>query len=632
MHPLDPLYPSELEAAVAILRAADDLTSEKRLITLELREPSKADLRRSETGASLPRRAFAIVLDPDAGRTIEVVIALDAGEIETRREVEGVHPAIHPDEAVEAEAVIKADPAFMDALSQRGITDLDAVMVDIWSAGNFGTADTEGRVAKGLSWYRHGPTDNGYARPIEGLVALVDLNAMSVVRVDDHGVVPLAPQDGNYGANDVGPLRDDLRPIEIVQPEGPSFELDGFGLRWQKWRVRIGFTPREGLVLHMIGYEEDGRVRPIVHRVSCSEMVIPYGDPSPTVFFKNAFDVGEHGLGPLTDSLELGCDCLGEIRYLDVSLADSHGRVTTLRNAICLHEEDEGLLWKHLDWRTGLGETRRSRRMVISSIATVGNYEYGFYWYLYQDGTIQSEVKLTGVVHTRGLAPGEDPVHGTVVAPLVSAPVHQHFFNMRLDMTVDGDSNSVYEVQTTADDPGPANPYDNAFHAEERLLRTELEARRSIDPLRARSWRIANPEVRNGLGQPVAYDLVPGDNVQVFAAPGSSFRRRAGFVEHHLWVTPFDPCERYAAGAYPNGTPAATGSRHGRRRIVRSRRPTSCSGTHSARTTCRARRLASHACGQDRLRAAAAWLLRSKPRARCPSCARRSLRHVRGSR
>jgi primary-amine oxidase len=552
-HPLDPLDPAELEAAVAALRVAGDHTDEHRLISLELVEPSKKDLRRFEDGAALPRRAFAVVLEPASSTTTEVVVDVRTGEIEARQIVDGVHPAIHPDEAVEAEAVIKADPAFLGALAARGIDDVEAVMVDIWSAGNFGTADTEGRVAKGLSWYRNGPADNGYARPIEGLVALVDLNAMTVLRVDDHGRVPLATGDGNYGPDDVGPLRDDLRPIEIVQPEGPSFELDGFGLRWQKWSLRIGFTPREGLVLYTIGYEDGGRVRPIVHRASFSEMVIPYGDPSPTVFFKNAFDIGEHGLGPLTDSLELGCDCLGEIRYLDVSLADSRGEITTIRNAICLHEEDDGLLWKHLDWRTGVGQARRSRRMVISSIATVGNYEYGFYWYLYQDGTIQSEVKLTGILHTRGLAPGEEPAHGTVVAPLVSAPVHQHFFNVRLDMTVDGDRNSVYEVESVADQPGPANPHGNAFHAQERLLRTELEARSSTDPLRARSWRVVNPEVRNGLGQPVAYDLVPGDNVQPFAAPGSSFRRRAGFVDHHLWVTPFDPAQRYAAGPYPNG-------------------------------------------------------------------------------
>jgi primary-amine oxidase len=559
-HPLDPLSAAELQEAVRILLASGDLATTSRLICLEAVEPSKEDLRRLEGGDGGPqRRAFAVVLEPAAARTSEITVSLTSGEVEARRVVPDVRPAIHPDEAVEAEALIKRDPAFLAALGTRGITDVDLVMIDIWSAGNFGTADTEGRVAKGLSWYRRTPTDNGYARPIEGLVALVDLNAMRVVRVDDHGVVPLAPEDGNYGPNDAGPMRQDLRTIEITQPDGPSFEVDGFALRWQKWHLRIGFTPREGLVLHTVGYEDGGRIRPIVHRASFSEMVIPYGDPSPTVFFKNAFDIGEHGLGPLTDALELGCDCLGEIRYLDVSLADSHGEVRTLHNAICLHEEDDGILWKHVDWRTGSADVRRSRRMVISSIATVGNYEYGFFWYLYQDGTIHAEVKLTGIMHTRGVAPGDTPVHGTLVAPQVSAPVHQHFFNVRLDMTVDGDVNSIAEVQTIADAAGPDNPYENAFHAEERILATESEAQRDIDPLDARTWRVFNPDVMNGLGQPVAYDLVPGENVRVFAAPDSSFRARARFVEHHLWVTPFDPSERYAAGEYPNGHPGGDG-------------------------------------------------------------------------
>src|SRR5215213_7503546 len=529
-HPLDPLRDVELEEAVTVLRTSGDLGEATRLICLEAVEPSKAELRRFGAGESLERRAFAVLLEPAGSRTTEITLSLDSGEVQSRHVVPDVHPAIHPDEAVEAEALIKTDPEFLAALAARGIADVNLVMIDIWSAGNFGGPETSGRVAKGLSWFRRTPTDNGYARPIEGLVALVDLNAMRVLRVDDHGIVPLASEDGNYGAGDVS-LREDLRPIEITQPEGPSFEVDGFALRWQKWHLRIGFTPREGLVLHTVGYEEGGRIRPIVHRASFSEMVIPYGDPSPTVFFKNAFDIGEHGIGPLTDALELGCDCLGEIRYLDVSLANSRGEVVTLHNAICLHEEDDGILWKHVDWRTGLADVRRSRRMVISSIATVGIYEYGFFWYLYQDGTIHAEVKLTGIVHTRGVAPGETPVHGTLVAPLVSAPVHQHFFNVRLDMTVDGEANSIAEVQTVADEPGPANPFGNAFHAEERVLRTESEAKRDVDPLEARSWRVFNPEMRNGLGQPVAYDLVPGDNVRVFAAPDSSFRKRARFVE-----------------------------------------------------------------------------------------------------
>src|SRR5947209_8314511 len=176
-------------------------------------------------------------------------------------------------------------------------------------------------------------------------------------------------------------MRDDLTPLEITQPEGPSFQIGGWELSWQKWRFRVGFTPREGLVFHLLTYEDGGRRRPILYRASCAELVVPYGDPNPSGYRRNAFDIGEYGIGPNTNSLELGCDCLGEIRYLDVDLCDNHGWPYTIRNAICIHEEDAGLLWKHTDVRTGHVEVRRSRRLVVSSIVTVDNYEYAFYWY-----------------------------------------------------------------------------------------------------------------------------------------------------------------------------------------------------------------------------------------------------------
>jgi primary-amine oxidase len=358
----------------------------------------------------------------------------------------------------------------------------------------------------------------------------------------------------------------DLKPIEITQPEGPSFEVQGWEVSWQKWRFRIGFTPREGLVLHTVGYEDQGRLRPVLYRASYSEMVVPYGDPGATQNRKNAFDIGEYGIGMLANSLELGCDCLGEIRYFDAVLNDNQGRPLRLVNAVCLHEEDVGMLWKHVDWRTGATEVRRSRRLVVSFVATVGNYEYGFYWYLYQDGTIESEVKLTGILSTMGFLPDEQPEYGTLVAPQLCAPNHQHFFNVRLDMTVDGQENCVYEVDTEAMPPGPENPHGNAFRTRSTLLATDTEARRTVDPLAARSWKIVNPSVRNGLGEPVAYRLVPGDNVLPFADPDASVTKRAGFITKHLWVTPYEPSERYAAGDYPNqhaggaGLPAWTES------------------------------------------------------------------------
>jgi primary-amine oxidase len=119
---------------------------------------------------------------------------------------------------------------------------------------------------------------------------------------------------------------------------------------------------------------------------------------------------------------------------------------------------------------------RQSRRLVVSFIATVGNYEYGYYWYFYQDSTIQYEIKLTGILNTGAAMPGEKPQYGTLVAPQLYAPNHQHFFSVRLDMTVDGPQNSVYEVNTEAAPMGPENPHGNAFYAKATLLEHELAA------------------------------------------------------------------------------------------------------------------------------------------------------------
>jgi primary-amine oxidase len=281
-------------------------------------------------------------------------------------------------------------------------------------------------------------------------------------------------------------------------------------------------------------------------------MVVPYGDPGVSHYRKTAFDIGEYGIGVLANSLELGCDCLGDIRYFDALVTDGNGDPVRLANAICLHEEDYGLLWKHADWRADHTEVRRARRLVISFIATIDNYEYGFFWYLYQDGTIEFEVKLTGIMSAGAVQPGAKPKYGQIVAPEVYAPIHQHIFCMRLDMMVDGPGNSVYEVHSEAEPPGPENPYGNAFFAMARLLATEAEAQRIIDPLSGRYWKVANPASRNRIGEPVAYKLMPGENTLPFVHPESSIMKRAGFARNHLWVTPYHPQERYPAGDYPN--------------------------------------------------------------------------------
>ena len=564
-HPLDPLTADEIAVASSILRSEQQLGGRVRFETVVLYEPDKKAVLDFQPGGAVPRSAFIVILDNDTASTYEAVVSLDERRVVSWKHIPGVQPRVMFDEFVECEAMVRADPQFLAAIGKRGITDPSLVMVDPWSAGNYGYEEEEGRrLVLARCFVRSGPSDNGYARPIEGVTVVVDLNSMEVVRVDDYGLVPLPPSDiqnygGNYGAEFVGKFREDLKPLDITQPEGASFEVKGWGVTWQKWRLRVGFTPREGLVIHNVGYEDQGRIRPILYRAALSDMVVPYGDPSKDHYRKNAFDAGEYGIGSLTNSLTLGCDCLGEIYYFDAALNDGLGEPFVIPNAVCMHEEDYGILWKHTDWRTNQTEVRRSRRLVVSSIATVGNYEYGFFWYFYQDGTIQQEIKLTGIINTAAVPEDENPKYGTLVAPQLVGHIHQHFFNFRLDMDVDGGNNSVYEVNTVTEGPGPDNPHGNAFYAQATPLATESEAQRVVDPMSGRYWVVSNPSVMNSLGRPVGYKLMPGENILPFAHPDASIMKRAGFMQKHLWVTPYDREETAATGPYPNQHPGGAG-------------------------------------------------------------------------
>ncbi|MEQ1785901.1 MAG: primary-amine oxidase [Acidimicrobiales bacterium] len=551
LHPLEPLTADEITAAVAAARATGRLTDAARFSTVTLAEPAKDAL--GDTG----RRARLVIVPGPECTLVEAIVAVDRGEVLGWTELDGVRPALGFEESFNAILALHEHAGFRAALAARGITDLDQVQIDPWPTGSFGIPVEAGRrVVRCICFYREHPGANGYARPIEGLQALVDMARGEVLEVIDLGAVAMPDDPGSYYPEDNGPLRDDLRPLEITQPEGPSFSVEGNLLRWQKWSVRVSLDPLEGLVLHTIGYDDDGRTRSILHRASISEMVVPYGDPGPVHGWKNAFDAGEWGLGRMANSLALGCDCLGEIHYLDAVFADEHGNPTTTTNAICIHEEDYGILWKHVDLLHGRTEVRRSRRLVISSIATVGNYEYGFYWYFYLDGSIQLEVKLTGIMSTGA---GDPSAHAPAVAPGLVAPVHQHLFCARLDFDVDGPLNEVHEVEVEPMAPGDANPLGNGFTPTSTRLERESHARRRVDPARSRAWTVTNPAVRNRLGQPVGYKLTPGPTPTLLAGPESSIARRAGFATENLWVTPYAPEERRAAGDHPNQHPGGDG-------------------------------------------------------------------------
>ena len=563
-HPLDPLTFEEINLSSSLVKEQAHLGRELLFETIMLIEPPKSEVITFVPGDPITRDVFVVVLNYKTERLYELEISLDLKKITRCEHIPGVQPAfmfgdINMD-FNEWEAHIKKDPKLIEALKKRGITDASLVMIDPWPISNFGNKEEEGkRLAIGRCWVRREDGDNGYARPIEGLSPILDLNKNKIVEIQDFGVVPIPPEDGNYAARYQSTFRTDLKPIEITQPEGPSFQVNGTEVCWQKWRIRVGYTKREGLVLHTIGYEDGGEVRPIIYRAALSEMVVPYGDPTNDHYKKQVFDAGEVGIGRCANSLELGCDCLGEIYYFDMALFNIQGGATELKNVVCMHEEDYGILWKHTDNRIGETETRRSRRLVISTVATVGNYEYGFFWYFYQDGGIDYEVKLTGIVNSAAVDPGVEPKNGTLVAPQVVAHNHQHYFNVRLDMMVDGPNNSVYEVDTVTDPITDNNPHGNAFSVKRTLIEKEEEAVRIIDPFSARYWSVTNNSKQNYLGQPVSYKIAPGENVLPFHHDEAVIMKRAAFMTGHMWVTAFDEKEMFAAGDYPNQHPGNDG-------------------------------------------------------------------------
>lgn len=549
MHPFEPLTAAEIMKVVGIIRNDPVVDGKILFETIELKEPDVSALALFASGEKTARDARVNIFVGNKPGLWRLIVSIDAQAITSKTFLPDARPMVQLEQFLVVENVVRADPAFVAACAKRGIFDMSLVCVDPWSAGSFGVPGEEGGyLSHTFCWLRLCENDNFYAHPIEGINAVVDIKAGKVIRVDDYGITPVPMTEINYDSKFRETFRAPMKPLDIVQSEGPSFTLNGRTLTWDKWSLVVGFNAREGLTLHDIRY--DGRS--IVNRASIAEMVVPYGVPEGGHFRKNVFDIGEYGLGKLTNSLRLGCDCLGTIAYLDADLNTMTGEVFHIEKAICIHEEDAGILWKHWDFRTDRTELRRGRRLVVSSIATLGNYEYALYWYLDQAGTIAFEMKATGIINTSACFPGEPSKYGVEIAPGLQGHIHQHAFCARLEMAVDGPGNSVMECNSYSEEDDTKNPYGNAFYQKETLLKTELGAARKANLETHRYWKVVNPNKLNNVGKPVGYKLYPEHVLTSYLKPNSPSGIRSNFMDNHLWVTKFDPEERYPAGEYVN--------------------------------------------------------------------------------
>ncbi len=558
MHPLDPATADELTTAVAVLRSEDRLSQRAFFGAGWAVEPSRDALARHDAGDAVDRFIRLIGHDREQGQSFEADVSTATSSLSSFRWVDAGQAPLTRDDVAQVYAHLAEDPEWLAALERRGITDLEKVHIEPWLAGINPPHMPTGRVLRAIAFLHEHPEDNYYARPVEGLTAYVETDGGEVL-VEDHGVVPVPMEAGDYAAQFIDDMRTDLKPLDITQPEGPSFEVAGNVITWQKWHMRVSINPIEGLVIHDLRYRDGDRNRPIFHRMSLSDMVVPYGDASPLQYWKHAFDAGETAMGHMSNSLTLGCDCLGEIVYLDAVFLDNAGEPRTVENAICTHEEDFGILWKHTNTFQELPpEVRRSRRFVVSTVNTVGNYEYGFFWYFYLDGTIQLEIKLTGIVGVSALHEGTDLETSPQVGPRVTSPIHQHLFCIRLDPALDGGTCSVIETNVVAD-TGGAHPYGAGFRAVATPLTTEQNAMRVIDPAASRTWKIVNPGSLNSMGNGVGYKIIPPSTPTLLPPEDSPAGRRGGFARKNLWVTRYDDDQHYAgAGPFTNLHPGVT--------------------------------------------------------------------------
>ncbi|CAO1618809.1 unnamed protein product [Jaminaea pallidilutea] len=616
-HPLDP--PSEREILAVSGAVRPHLLEHHdvhalRFLTVFLKEPEKNAIIEAgyfPGGASAPAKGKAIqrqfwvhAIDLVAGEAYELLALLWDGSVaieSTQKLPEGTQPSLTLAELCMAEEKCRKDQRVIKAAADVGVSP-EELYCDGWSIG-WDSRFPGKRLQQCICYARYGKDEHLYAHPLD-FMPILDCNTGEILSIDypghrnakglsvgttaepteasfeapahreripppkdNHNYLPhLAKSSPLHDDDRPLELRKDLKPLSVVQPEGVSFKLTGNVLEWQKWKLHVAFHPREGLVLSTISYADDEaagaskaqpKERPMFYRLSTSEMVVPYGEPAYPHYRKFAFDVGEYGLGYLANSLSLGCDCLGVIQYMDGHFVKDDGSVETVKNAVCIHEEDTGLLSKHTDYRLG-GHSHniRGRKLVLSMVCTVANYEYQLNYSLHLDGNIELDIKLTGILNLYLLGEGEDPAgYGTQVAPRINAHYHQHLFSVRIDPHLDGPNNSIVEqeiAELEAPTGSDENWAGNGFTTKKRFLETAGEGVRDANPRDERTWSIVNEDVRHyASGQPIGYKISTASTPRLYAKPDSLVAVRAPFATHTMWTVPYEEGRLYPAGRYP---------------------------------------------------------------------------------
>jgi primary-amine oxidase len=553
-HPLDPLTADELKAVGEVLRADGLVDDGTRFPQIRLEDPEKAKVLAWRPGAAaLPRQAFAVLRQDGAIR--EAVVDLDSKKVVSLTAREGAQSPVLFEEWGSAQEATLADPRFMEALAKRGVTDKDKVFCAPFSMGYFGVADHEGRRLLKVGCFDLRPSVNSmFGWPIEGLYAVVDLHAGKVIELHDSGVVPISPAEMNFAENSLPSLRDPLKPVTVATPSGANVSIDGHTVGWQNWRFHVALDRRVGMTLSTVSYAG----RPILYRAYQSEMFVPYHDPDYGWYSRTYFDTGEYGAGLLTTPLQADIDCPANAYFMGATINDDTGGPLEIPNAICIFERNTGdPVWRHAEPLNQTHEGRPDVELVARFVPTIGNYDYVIDFVFDLAGEITIRVGATGIDALKGVKSASmadataaaDTEFGTLVAPHLVAVNHDHFINFRLDIDIDGPDNTLVR------DAYVKQRLDGARRSIYRIETQPVAAETGISlGHQVAKWRVLNERTTNAVGNPTGYELVHHAHTPLLLDEDDWPAKRGAFAGKDLWVTPYDPRQRYAGGDYVFGS------------------------------------------------------------------------------
>ncbi|CAI6101204.1 unnamed protein product [Clonostachys chloroleuca] len=579
LHPLDPATAEEIEKATALVKQLF-FGIPLHFKAAGLDEPPKRDLsayldaeHEGRPLPPLPRRVFVMWYIHRTPRLFEGVVDVTNNKVEQYQELpRDFHGPVDRAEMNEAAEVVMKDPNVRKEIQRLKVDDT-TIVLDPWDFGVDGT-ETQERHTQVFMYIRN-PENNDpdschYSFPLDFMV-IVDLVAMKVKKILR---LPLGvDQKTTEVFSDVphrrtnlfepeythrlqkNPPRTTMKPYQVIQPEGASFTVKGHLIEWEKFRFRVGFNWREGMTIHDVSFMG----RKAFYRLSLCEMFVPYGDPRNPIYRKGAFDLGNVGAGVTANNLALGCDCLGVIKYLGGHVVGNDGAAVEKPNAICIHEVDQGIQWKHTNHRTKNATVVRKRQLVLQQIITVANYEYIFAWIFDQSGEITFETRATGILSTQPIDADAKVPWGTRVGDGVMAPYHQHIFNVRIDPAVGGPNNSfVYSDSVRMDWDEELNPLGTGYVTKETTIHRASSVQDSVAD--GRVFKIVNPNIENPVSKtPIGYKVVPIRSQMLLAQPGSWHWRRSEFCEAPMWVTKYQDRQLFPAGDYTNQSLGGTG-------------------------------------------------------------------------